>query len=134
MSIEGNSLGSSPSWRTGKDSACQCRRPGFDPWVRKTPLGEGMATHSSVLAWTIPWMEEPDGATLREAAKSRTRLSDQHFHFFQYRLDTLQWASVIRAFRVSRVSLESGSMVHAPPPSKRTQDTWSLGHSSVMTQ
>ena len=81
MSIEGNSLGSSPSWRTGKDSACQCRRPGFDPWVRKTPLGEGMATHSSVLAWTIPWMEEPDGATLREAAKSRTRLSDQHFHF-----------------------------------------------------
>ena len=25
------------------------------------PLGEGMATHSSVLAWRIPWTEEPDG-------------------------------------------------------------------------
>ena len=25
------------------------------------PLEEGMATHSSILAWRIPWMEEPDG-------------------------------------------------------------------------
>ena len=25
-------------WRlSGKESACQCRRPGFDPWVRKIP-------------------------------------------------------------------------------------------------
>ena len=24
-------------------------------------LEEGMATHSSVLAWRIPWMEEPGG-------------------------------------------------------------------------
>ena len=27
----------------------------FDPWVRK----EGTATHSSILAWKIPWTEEP---------------------------------------------------------------------------
>ena len=25
------------------------------------PLKEGMATHSSVLAWRLPWTEEPDG-------------------------------------------------------------------------
>ena len=25
------------------------------------PLKEGMATHSSVLAWRIPWTEEPVG-------------------------------------------------------------------------
>ena len=25
------------------------------------PLEEGMATHSSVLAWSIPWTEEPGG-------------------------------------------------------------------------
>ena len=24
------------------------------------PLKEGMATHSSILAWRIPWTEEPD--------------------------------------------------------------------------
>ena len=32
---------------------------GFDPSVRKTL--EGMATHSSILAWIIPWTEEPGG-------------------------------------------------------------------------
>ena len=33
-----------------------------ETWVRslgqEDPLGEGMATHSSVLAWRIPWTEE----------------------------------------------------------------------------
>ena len=27
-------------WLSGKESACQCRRLGFDPWVRRSP-GEG---------------------------------------------------------------------------------------------
>jgi len=27
---------------------------------QKDPLGKEMATHSSILAWKIPWMEEPD--------------------------------------------------------------------------
>ena len=31
----------------------------FDPWVRKVPLKEGMATHSNILAWRAPWTEEP---------------------------------------------------------------------------
>ena len=26
---------------------------------REDPLEEGMATHSSILAWRIPWAEEP---------------------------------------------------------------------------
>ena len=26
-----------PAGSDGKESACQCRRCGFDPWVRKTP-------------------------------------------------------------------------------------------------
>ena len=28
---------------------------------REDPLEEGMATHSSILAWEIPWREEPGG-------------------------------------------------------------------------
>ena len=28
---------------------------------REDPLEEGIATHSSVLAWRIPWTEEPGG-------------------------------------------------------------------------
>ena len=27
---------------------------------REHPLEKGMATHSSTLAWKIPWTEEPD--------------------------------------------------------------------------
>jgi len=34
-------------------------------WVQslgwEDPLKEGMATHSSLLAWRIPWTEEPGG-------------------------------------------------------------------------
>ena len=32
--------------------------------VWEDPLEEGMATHSSILAWRIPWTEEPDGLQL----------------------------------------------------------------------
>ena len=28
---------------------------------REDPLKNGMATHSSILAWRIPWTEEPGG-------------------------------------------------------------------------
>ena len=28
---------------------------------QEDPLQEGMATHSSILAWRIPWTERPDG-------------------------------------------------------------------------
>ena len=37
----------------------------WETWVRslgwKDPLKEGMATHSSILDWRIPWTEEPGG-------------------------------------------------------------------------
>ena len=50
-----------PDGASGKEPACQCRR--HETRVRslgqKDPLEEGMATHSSILAWTIPWTEDP---------------------------------------------------------------------------
>ena len=42
--------------------------------VREDPLEKEMATHSSILAWRIPW-------TNHGVTKSRTPLSDYHFHF-----------------------------------------------------
>ena len=37
----------------------------WETWVPSVgwedPLEEGMATHSSILAWRIPWTEEPGG-------------------------------------------------------------------------
>ena len=43
--------------------------PAIQTWVQslgwEDPLGEGMATHSSILAWRIPWTEEPGGLQYR---------------------------------------------------------------------
>ena len=33
----------------------------WETWVAEIPMEEGMATHSSILAWRIPWTEEPAG-------------------------------------------------------------------------
>ena len=44
------------------------------------PLGKGMATHPSILAWGIPWTEEP-GGLVQAVPNCWTRLSDYHFHF-----------------------------------------------------
>ena len=35
------------------------------------PLEEGMATHSSILAWRLPWTEEPGG--LQSTGQQRVR-------------------------------------------------------------
>ena len=40
------------------------------------PLEKEMATHSSLLAWKIPWMEKPGRLQSMGVAKSWTRLSD----------------------------------------------------------
>ena len=40
------------------------------------PMEEGMATHSSIPAWEIPWTEEPDRLQSMGLQKSWTRLSD----------------------------------------------------------
>ena len=47
-----------------------------------------IATHSSTLAWKIPWMEEPGRLhTVHGVAKSRTRLSDFTFSFHFHALE-----------------------------------------------
>ena len=49
---------------------------------QEDPLEEEMATHSSTLAWRIPWMEEPGGLhTVHGLSKSRTQLSNFIFTF-----------------------------------------------------
>ena len=54
-----------PGGARGEEPICQCRRCRFNPWVRKIPLEEGMATYTSILAWKIPWTEEPGGLPRR---------------------------------------------------------------------
>ena len=42
----------------GKESSCSAGGPGSTPGSGRSPE-EGMATHSSILTWKIPWTEEP---------------------------------------------------------------------------
>ena len=39
-------------------------------------LEKGMVTHSSILAWSIPWIEEPQGLQSMGLQKSQTGLSN----------------------------------------------------------
>ena len=49
-----------PGSSAGKESICNAGDPSLIlGW--EDPLEEGMATHSSILAWRIPWTEEPGG-------------------------------------------------------------------------
>ena len=36
---------------------------------QEDPLEEGMAPHASILAWEIPWAEEPDGLRSTESQR-----------------------------------------------------------------
>ena len=49
-----------PGDASGKKPACHRRRRDAGPSLgQEDPLEEGVATHSSILAWRIPWTEEP---------------------------------------------------------------------------
>ena len=52
-----------------------------ETWVRslgqEDPLGEGMANHSSMLAWKIPWTEEPGGLQAIGQKELDTKASEQ---------------------------------------------------------
>ena len=56
----------------------------WETWVRslgqEDPLEKEMATHSSTLAWKIPWTEEPGGPQSMGVAESDTT-EQLHFHF-----------------------------------------------------
>ena len=60
-----------PWWRSSKDSASNAG--GADDkdliLVQDDPLEECMATHSSILAWRIPWTEEPGGLQSRASQR-----------------------------------------------------------------
>ena len=91
-----------------------------ETWVRslgqENPLKKEMATHSSILAWEIPWTEEPGGLQ-SGVAKSQTRLSDFAFHF----------QSICKQFWASLVAQR---LKHLPA----MQETWvrSLGQENPL--
>ena len=45
-------------WLSGKESNCNTGNEGLIPGLGGS-LEDGTAAHSSILAWRIPWIEEP---------------------------------------------------------------------------
>ena len=71
-----NGLGGFPGGTSGRRPAYQCRR--YKSWVPslgwKDTLEEGMVTHSNILAWRIPWREEPGRLWSIMVLQSQTQL------------------------------------------------------------
>ena len=53
---------------------------GFSPWVREDPLEQEIATHSSVLAWGIPWTEDPGWLWSIGSQRVRHNWTAEHTH------------------------------------------------------
>ena len=48
------------------------------------PLEEEMATHSSILAWEIPWTEEPGGLQSMQLQRVGHNWATEHSHMHPY--------------------------------------------------
>ena len=50
----------------------------WEAWVQEDPLEKGMATHSSILAWRIPWTEEPGRLQFMVSEESDATKTKEH--------------------------------------------------------
>ena len=73
----------------------KCLPTMWEAWVQslglEDPLEKEVASHSSTLAWNIPWMENPGRLQFMGVAKDRTQLSDFTFHLMAMTFE-LQYA------------------------------------------
>ena len=87
-----------------------------ETWVRSLGwedlLEKEMATHSSLLAWKIPWREEPGGLQSMGVTKSWTRLNDfTHIHTCIHILggsQVAQWLKIHLPMQEMRVQSVGG--------------------------
>ena len=69
--------GAIPGSSDSKASAYNAGDP-VQPLGQEDPLEKEMATHSSILAWKIPWTEKPERLQSMGSQRGTERL---HFHF-----------------------------------------------------
>ena len=80
MSVRTMDLASNPLFAASVVKSLPAMQETQETWLRplgrEDPLEEEMVTHSSVLAWEIPWTEEPGRLQSMGSQKSQTQLSD----------------------------------------------------------
>ena len=87
-----------------------------EKWVRslgwENPLDKGMATHSSILAWEMPWTEEPGG--LQSVGSLRVRRD-----LVSKTMTTMVLTSSVFIYflRNRHTVLHSGEPIYIPPNS-----------------
>ena len=85
-------------------------------WIQslgwEDPLEKGMATHSSVHAWRIPWTEEPGGLQSM-GSQSGTRLSAAQHAFNRLDRNTRQDGLTFRTNQHNHPQASAGSEVGA---------------------
>ena len=97
-------------WLRGKESTCQCRRHGFNPWVRRF-LGEGSGNHLQYSCLGNPIDGGAWQTTVHKVAKSWTGLSVQtttvvHKCCFCFQLQTVKSRPAVQETRVQSLSWE----------------------------
>ena len=65
-----------PWWLRVKESACQCRSCGFNPWVGKIPWRRKWPPTPVFQPAEFPWTEEPGRLQSMGSQNSRTQLSN----------------------------------------------------------
>ena len=73
---------------------------------RKDALEEGRATHSSTLAWRIPWTEEPGGLrAIGSQSETHLKQLSTHARTFFYDMSVQFWCPVLTVFLLCSVDL-----------------------------
>ena len=72
-----------PGGSDGKESAYNAGKPGSIPGSGRSPEEE-MATHSSIIAWRIPWTKMPGVARVHGVTNSWTCLSMSLLSLYNY--------------------------------------------------
>ena len=103
-----------PNGTSGKEPTCQCRRHGFNP------LEEGMATHSSILIWRIPWTEEP--ADLHSMGSHRVGYNWSNLASVQWNITHPLKKNEIVPFVATWMDLEN--IMLSEIRQKKTNTTW----------
>ena len=93
---------------------------------QEDPLEKGMATHSSILAWRIPWTDHG-------IAKSRTRLTTDTFTFLchQFMVCTISSCSCHPAISQSLLFIQVFQSIPASSWMCSRKDSWPQTHTSL---
>ena len=112
-----------PRWLSRKESACQAEDAGSIPGSGRSP-GEGLETHSSFLAWEIPWTEEPGRLQSMGLQKDKTwRLNNNRDSYSKsgnnlgYNMKKIQFSGfVLNEVKIAQLCPYNGRRTWQPTP------------------